>query len=188
MATGASNSDAAVILIDARKGVLTQTRRHSYICSLLGIRHVVRGGEQDRPGGVLRASASTTSSATTSASPSRWNSPRSRRFRCRRASATTSRARSEKMRWYDGPTLLEHLEGLERRAGPGRQAVPFPGAVGQPSRTWISAGFSGTVASGVVRAGRPTRRRRFRARRRRSRASSRRMAICRRRAPATRSP
>src|ERR1700710_1992703 len=40
MATGASNSDAAVILIDARKGVLTQTRRHSYICSLLGIRHV----------------------------------------------------------------------------------------------------------------------------------------------------
>src|SRR6202049_1621829 len=41
MATGASNSDAAVILIDARKGVLTQTRRHAVICSLLGIRHVV---------------------------------------------------------------------------------------------------------------------------------------------------
>src|SRR6266566_6192187 len=40
MATGASNSDAAVILIDARKGVLTQTRRHSYICALLGICHV----------------------------------------------------------------------------------------------------------------------------------------------------
>ena len=40
MATGASGSDVAVILIDARKGVLTQTRRHSYICSLLGIRHV----------------------------------------------------------------------------------------------------------------------------------------------------
>src|SRR5437899_1817312 len=41
MATGASNSDAAVILVDARKGVLVQTRRHSLICSLLGIRHVV---------------------------------------------------------------------------------------------------------------------------------------------------
>src|SRR5246127_1272578 len=41
MATGASNSEAAVILIDARKGLLTQTRRHSYICSLLGIRHIV---------------------------------------------------------------------------------------------------------------------------------------------------
>src|SRR5580658_3814929 len=41
MATGASNADLAVILIDARKGVLVQTKRHSYICSLLGIRHVV---------------------------------------------------------------------------------------------------------------------------------------------------
>src|SRR4029078_10499337 len=41
MATGASNSDLAVILIDARKGVLTQTRRHAYIASLVGIRHVV---------------------------------------------------------------------------------------------------------------------------------------------------
>ena len=41
MATGASNSELAVILIDARKGVLTQTRRHAYIVSLLGIRHVV---------------------------------------------------------------------------------------------------------------------------------------------------
>src|SRR5881392_4226583 len=41
MATGASNSEVAVVLIDARKGVLTQTRRHSYICSLLGIRHIV---------------------------------------------------------------------------------------------------------------------------------------------------
>src|SRR6059036_1293313 len=41
MATGASNADLAVILIDARKGVLVQTRRHALICSLLGIRHVV---------------------------------------------------------------------------------------------------------------------------------------------------
>src|SRR5689334_5952654 len=41
MATGASNSELAVILVDARKGVLTQTRRHAYIASLLGIRHVV---------------------------------------------------------------------------------------------------------------------------------------------------
>src|ERR1700748_1710285 len=41
MATGASNSDLAVVLIDARKGVLVQTKRHSFICSLLGIRHVV---------------------------------------------------------------------------------------------------------------------------------------------------
>src|SRR5690349_6538051 len=41
MVTGASTADLAVILVDARKGVLTQTRRHSYICSLLGIRHIL---------------------------------------------------------------------------------------------------------------------------------------------------
>src|SRR6201991_1625182 len=41
MATGASTADLAVVLIDARKGVLTQTRRHTYICALLGIRHVI---------------------------------------------------------------------------------------------------------------------------------------------------
>src|SRR5579863_3657820 len=41
MATGASNAELAIILVDARKGVLTQTRRHAYICSLLGIRHIV---------------------------------------------------------------------------------------------------------------------------------------------------
>jgi bifunctional enzyme CysN/CysC len=46
MATGASNAQLAVILIDARKGVLTQTRRHSFICSLLGVRQR-GGGEQD---------------------------------------------------------------------------------------------------------------------------------------------
>ena len=41
MATGASNADLAVVLIDARKGVLTQTRRHSFILSLIGVKHVV---------------------------------------------------------------------------------------------------------------------------------------------------
>ena len=41
MATGASNSDLAVILVDARKGIVMQTRRHATICSLFGIRHVV---------------------------------------------------------------------------------------------------------------------------------------------------
>ena len=50
MVTGASTADLAVILIDARKGVLTQTRRHSYLVSLLGIRRDRAGGQQDGPG------------------------------------------------------------------------------------------------------------------------------------------
>src|SRR6267154_571437 len=109
MVTGASNSDAAVILIDARKGVLTQTRRHSYICSLLGIRHVVVAvnkidlvefsGERfhhivgDYLGfaqGLGFASIATI--------------PVSARF------GENVTERSGHMCWYDGPTLLEHLE------------------------------------------------------------------------------
>jgi len=50
MATGASNAELAVILIDARKGVLVQTRRHSLICSLLGVRHVVIAVNKIRSG------------------------------------------------------------------------------------------------------------------------------------------
>ncbi len=49
MATGASNADLAIVLIDARKGVLTQTRRHSFILSLIGVKHVVLAVKQDRP-------------------------------------------------------------------------------------------------------------------------------------------
>ena len=56
MVTGASTADCAVILIDARKGVLTQTRRHTYLVSLLGIRHVVARGQQDGPRRLRRRS------------------------------------------------------------------------------------------------------------------------------------
>ena len=69
MATGASTADLAVILIDARKGVLAQTRRHSLICSLLGIRHVVAGGEQDRSGRLRPGRSSSASSPTMRRSP-----------------------------------------------------------------------------------------------------------------------
>src|SRR5579872_2335944 len=111
MATGASNAELAVILIDARKGVLTQTRRHSYICSLLGIRHVIvavnkidlaeYSGERFHQ---IMADYLAFAKALdfTSITPI----PLSARF-----GDNVTRA-SEKMRWYDGPTLLEHLESL----------------------------------------------------------------------------
>src|SRR5260370_19831001 len=112
MVTGASNSDAAVILIDARKGVLTQTRRHSYICSLLGIRHVIVAvnkidlvdfsAERFHPiVGYSIAFAQAlgfTSIATI---------PVSARF------GDNVTQRSSHMCWFDGPTLLEQLEGLD---------------------------------------------------------------------------
>src|SRR2546423_10221004 len=111
MATGASNSDAAVILIDARKGLLTQTRRHSYICSLLGIRHVIVAvnkidlvdfsGERfhhvvaDYLG--FAQALGFTSIATI---------PVSAPF------GDIVTQRSSNMSWFDGPTLFQHLEAL----------------------------------------------------------------------------
>ena len=95
MVTGASTADLAVILIDARKGVLTQTRRHSYIVSLLGIRSGA-GGQQDGPGGLFardlrRHLADYRSFAQADRSRSRSSRFRSRRSRRQhhRASPTT---------------------------------------------------------------------------------------------------
>src|SRR6201992_3223395 len=151
MATGASNSDAAVILIDARKGVLTQTRRHSYICALLGIRHVIVAvnkidlvdfsGERfhhivgDYLG--FAQALGFTSIATI---------PVSARFG---DNVTQS---SDNMCWYDGPTLLEQLESLDVEQGLDDKPLRFPVQwVNRPNLDF--RGFSGTVVSGTVRRG-----------------------------------
>ena len=52
MVTGASTADLAIILVDARKGIIEQTKRHSFVSNLLKIRHLVAGGEQDGSGGL----------------------------------------------------------------------------------------------------------------------------------------
>jgi bifunctional enzyme CysN/CysC len=151
MATGASNSDAAVILIDARRGVLTQTRRHSYICALLGIRHVIVAvnkidlvdfsGERfhhivgDYLGFAQALGFETIATI-----------PVSARF------GDNITQSSDRMSWYDGPTLLEHLEGLEVEQGLAAALFRFPVQwVNRPNLDF--RGFSGTVASGTVRAG-----------------------------------
>ena len=100
MVTGASTADLAVILIDARKGVLTQTRRHSYLVSLLGIRHIVLainkmdlvGYSEDVFETIVRTIATL---PTSSACQISWPS------RCRPCAATTSPACSH-MPWYTG--------------------------------------------------------------------------------------
>jgi bifunctional enzyme CysN/CysC len=149
MATGASNSDAAVILIDARKGVLTQTRRHSYICSLLGIRHVVLAvnkidlveysGERFHHI-VADYLAFAQSLSFASITPI----PLSARF------GDNVTQRSEHMRWFDGPTLIEHLEGLSVEED--LEAKPFRFPVQWVNRPDLDfRGFSGTVAAGTVK-------------------------------------
>ena len=89
MATGASGSDLAIVLVDARKGLLTQTHRHSIIASLLGVRHVVLAVNKiDLVGYDEKIFA--TSSSSIASSPSRSASARSSPFRSQPAMATTS--------------------------------------------------------------------------------------------------
>ncbi len=151
MATGASNSDAAVILIDARKGVLTQTRRHSYICSLLGIRHIVVAVNKidlvdydaERFHQVVddyfQIAKSLGFATITSI-------PMSARF------GDNVTTRSDRTSWYEGPTLLEHLETVEPQSAQGDKAFRF--AVQWVNRPNLDfRGFSGTIASGALAIG-----------------------------------
>jgi bifunctional enzyme CysN/CysC len=151
MATGASNSDAAVILIDARKGVLTQTRRHSYICSLLGIRHVaVAVNKID----LVEFSAERFHHimgdyfgfAQQLGFASITPIPVSARF------GENVSSRSDKRSWYDGPTLLEFLEGVDVEQALTQKPFRFPVQwVNRPNLDF--RGFSGTVASGSISPG-----------------------------------
>jgi bifunctional enzyme CysN/CysC len=151
MATGASNSDAAVILIDARKGVLTQTRRHSYICSLLGIRHVaVAVNKID----LMDFSAQTFHHIV----GDYFGFAKSLGFASITAIPLSARygdnvtAKSEKLKWFEGPTLLEYLEGLDAESGLVHKPFRFPVQwVNRPNLDF--RGFSGTVASGSIRSG-----------------------------------
>ena len=151
MATGASTSDVAVLVIDARKGVLTQTRRHSYICSLLGIRHVVLAINKidlvefsaerfhHLVGDYMEFAATL---GFTSITPI----PLSARFG---HNVTTA---SEQMPWYEGPTLLDRLETIEVSFA--RELEPFRFPVQWVNRPNLNfRGFSGTVASGLIRSG-----------------------------------
>ena len=151
MATGASGADAAVILIDARKGVLPQTRRHSYICALLGIRHVVLAVNKID---LIEYSAErfhhivgdyfgfAGSLGFASVTPI----PLSARF------GDNVSTRSPNTRWYEGPTLLGELESLEVEQDLAAKPLRFPVQwVNRPNADF--RGFSGSVASGRVRIG-----------------------------------
>ncbi len=151
MATGASNSEAAVILIDARKGVLTQTRRHSYICALLGIRHVVLAVNKidlvdfsaerfHHIVGDYFGFAQTLGFASVTPIP----------LSARYGDNVT--ARSARTSWYDGSTLLEYLESLDAGSDLAERPFRFPVQwVNRPNLDF--RGYSGTVASGSVAVG-----------------------------------
>jgi bifunctional enzyme CysN/CysC len=151
MATGASNSDLAVILIDARKGILTQTRRHSYIVSLLGIRHVVLAiNKIDLVDFSQDVFDSIVDAYRAFASGFKFETlvpiPLSARF------GDNVIERSARTPWYTGPSLIEHLEQVEvvsaAASRPFRMPVQW---VNRPNLDF--RGFSGTIASGTVKTG-----------------------------------
>ena len=151
MATGASTCDLAIILIDARYGVLEQTRRHSFICSLLGIQHfVIAVNKMDLVD---------------------WSEQRFQEIRDAYGEVAARLqvrdihfipmsalkgdnvvARSEKMPWFQGSPLLDHLETVHVASDRNLVDLRFPVQhVLRPNLNF--RGYAGTLASGVIRVG-----------------------------------
>src|ERR1700726_796714 len=151
MATGASTADLAVILVDATKGILPQTRRHAFIASLLGIRNVLAAvNKMDlvdyREEVFLDVERDFLQLAEQLGIPN---------VQCIPISALEGDnvvERSGRTFWYQGPTLLEHLETVPLSASDTLESLRFPvQMVIRPDAKF--RGFGGRVASGVVRPG-----------------------------------
>jgi bifunctional enzyme CysN/CysC len=153
MITGASTADVAVILIDARKGVLTQTRRHTYLAALLGIRHVVLAVNKmdlidysreafSRIEADYRAFASRTPLYDVTCIP------------IAAVHGHNIARRATETPWYEGPTLIEHLETVhvdhDELSAPFRLPVQW---VNRPHPEF--RGFAGTIVRGAVHTGDP---------------------------------
>ncbi|MEH6772967.1 MAG: adenylyl-sulfate kinase, partial [Cereibacter changlensis] len=152
MVTGASTTDLAVILIDARKGVLTQTRRHSYLVHLLGVRHLVLAvNKMDLVGYDQQVFDSIVADYTAFARSIGIDSFVPIPISGLAGDNITSR--SANTPWFEGPTLLAHLEEIEVDSG-ADQAQPFRMPVQWVNRPNLDfRGFSGFVASGAIRPG-----------------------------------
>ena len=152
MVTGASTADCAVILIDARKGVLVQTRRHSFLCHQLGIKNLVLAVnkmdlidyDQEKFEAIVadyRKFADSIGVEDFTAIPMSG------------LAGDNITTRSGNTRWYDGPVLIDHLETIEV-SNTASQAKPFRMSVQWVNRPNLDfRGFSGLIASGTVKPG-----------------------------------
>jgi bifunctional enzyme CysN/CysC len=151
MATGASNADLALVLVDARKGLLTQTRRHSFILSLIGVRHVVLVINKidlvDYSEAVFRDIEAQYSAF---AADLGFGSLKAIPVSALRGDNVVSL--SEQTPWYAGPALVPYLESIDVSVDASARAFRFPVQwVNRPNLDF--RGFSGTVTSGVARVG-----------------------------------
>ena len=151
MATGASTADVAVVLVDARKGLLTQTRRHSYIVALLGLRHVVLAVNKMDLVGYDRQRFEDIAAAYRELAKTLGISD-VRTIPISGLQGDNVIARSAATPWYAGPTLLEHLETVaidrDESSAPFRLPVQW---VCRPDQDF--RGYAGLVASGCVAVG-----------------------------------
>jgi bifunctional enzyme CysN/CysC len=152
MVTGASTADLAVILVDARKGVLTQTRRHSYLCHLLGIRNIVLAvNKMDLVGydqTIFDRIRLAYSGFAQSIGITKFTAIPISGF-----VGDNITAKSERTSWYQGETLMELLETVEIDADADR-AKPFRLPVQWVNRPNLDfRGFSGLIAGGTVKPG-----------------------------------
>ena len=153
MATGASTADLAVILVDATKGLLSQTRRHTYIASLLRIPNVVVAVNkmdllQYREDVFLRLQDEFAALARQLGILSVVSIPISA------LAGDNVVHRTDRIPWYEGPTLLQHLENVPARPAVPHEAFRFPVQyVIRPNADF--RGFAGQVASGTIRPGDP---------------------------------
>ena len=152
MVTGASTADCAVILIDARKGVLVQTKRHSFLCHQLGIKNLVLAVnkmdlidyDQEKFEAIVadyRKFADSIGVEDFTAIPMSG------------LAGDNITTRSGNTPWYDGPVLIDHLETIEV-SNTASQAKPFRMSVQWVNRPNLDfRGFSGLIASGTVKPG-----------------------------------
>jgi bifunctional enzyme CysN/CysC len=149
--TGASTADAAVLLVDARKGVLTQTRRHSYLSQLVGIRRILLAVNKmdlvDYDQGAFDAIVADYREVAEATGVEQWDA-----IPVSGLAGDNVASRSAAMAWYDGPSLIEWLDTvpLDEDAGNGALRMPVQW-VNRPHHEF--RGFAGQIASGSVRPG-----------------------------------
>jgi len=150
MVTGASTADVALLLVDARQGILTQTRRHAYLVSLMGLRHVVLAvNKMDLVGFDAAVFERLRETFVAFAAPLGFESITAIPLSALKGDNITGR--SARTPWYSGPTLMGYLEAVQvQRRSDDKLVFPVQW-VNRPDSSF--RGFSGSVAAGAVRTG-----------------------------------
>jgi bifunctional enzyme CysN/CysC len=146
LVTGASNADAAVVLVDATRGVLTQTRRHAFLARLLGVRHLILAVNKMDLAGHDQGTFDSIREAFDGAEGSFTAIPLSA------ATGANVTRRSDDMAWYEGPSLLDLLEAIPP-ADEAKEDAPFRMPVQWVIRSDGTRAFAGMVAGGQVSTG-----------------------------------